>query len=125
MTADVDSVSAFIRELASPSPAPGGGGAAAVTASLASALASMAAGLTSRNKKYASLREELESLSSECESLSRFQLECIDRDAEGFLPLPVQSSGVFDRYPLVDKTFQIFTLCIVHLFFEDFRIIIY
>ena len=87
MTADVDSVSAFIRKLASPSPAPGGGGAAAVAASLASALASMAAGLTSRNKKYASLREELESLSSKCESLSRFQLECIDRDAEGFLPL--------------------------------------
>ena len=87
MTSDEQTVSSFVRDLASPSPAPGVGGAAAVAASLGSALAAMAAALTSRNKNYASLQEELEGLSSECEMLSRCQLECIDRDAEGFLPL--------------------------------------
>ena len=87
MISDELTVSSFIRELASPSPAPGGGGAAAVAVSLASALGSMAAGLTSQNRKYTSFRNETEKLSSEFEILSHSLLECIDRDAEGFLPL--------------------------------------
>lgn len=87
MISDEKTVSSFIRELASPSPAPGGGAAAAVAISLASALGSMAAGLTSQNRNYVLLRDETERLCSECETLSRSLLECIDRDAEGFLPL--------------------------------------
>ena len=87
MTAEERTVSAFTRDLASTSPAPGGGGAAALAGALAAALVSMAAGISSTGKKHAVYREELEALADRTEELSRSMLACIDRDAEAFLPL--------------------------------------
>ena len=81
------SVSEFTRDLASASPAPGGGGAAAISAAMAAALTAMASGLTAENRRFAQLKEELSSLSDRCRTLSRQMLLGIDRDAEAFLPL--------------------------------------
>lgn len=81
----------FIDELGSSSPAPGGGSAAALSASLSSALTSMVFNLTIDKKvfneyddeKKLTIKEQLKSVSN-----LKFEfLEEMDRDSEAFLTL--------------------------------------
>jgi formiminotetrahydrofolate cyclodeaminase len=84
-------IKAFADELASSSPAPGGGSAAALAASLGSALGSMVFNLTVGKKVYNEYDEEkkeqiLNSLKETNSSKDEF-LSLMERDAEEFLQL--------------------------------------
>lgn len=88
---------AFIEELASVSPVPGGGGASAYVGALASALASMVGNLTVGKKKYADVEAEaLESLNRLSDIRGRL-LQLIEDDAQAFLPLS-------EAYKMPDNT---------------------
>lgn len=81
----------FVEELASNSPAPGGGSAAALSASLSSALCSMVFNLTIGKKAYNNLEEDKKKLIDEglkeTASLKDEFLEVIDKDSDEFLEL--------------------------------------
>lgn len=77
----------FVEALASSSPAPGGGGAAALTAALGTALGSMVGSLTVGKKKYAEVEEEIKGLMARCDALQTQLLDQVPADAAGFLPL--------------------------------------
>ena len=77
----------FLDELASSSPTPGGGGASAYGAALASALTSMVASLTVGKKKYAEVEQEMQQLLQDLEHERATLLELVDADAQAFKPL--------------------------------------
>ena len=77
----------FVTVLSSKEPAPGGGGAAALTAALGTALGHMVGALTVGKKKYADVEAEIQTLMAECEALQTELLDQVPADAEGFLPL--------------------------------------
>lgn len=81
----------FVDELGSASPAPGGGSAAALSASLSSALTAMVFNLTVGKKVYYEYDEEkkavIEAQLSKVSELRFEFLNDIDRDAEAFLSL--------------------------------------
>lgn len=81
----------FVEELASNSPAPGGGSAAALSASLSSALCSMVFNLSIGKKSYNNLEEDKKQLIQdgliETAALKNEFLETIDKDADEFLEL--------------------------------------
>ncbi len=84
-------VKAFVEELASNSPAPGGGSAAALSASLGSALGSMVFNLTVGKKAYNEYDEEkkvliIKALEETDSSKDQF-LNMMEQDAEEFLEL--------------------------------------
>ena len=78
---------AFLDELASKAPTPGGGGASAYVGAVAAALASMVGNLTVGTTSYAdvcsSVKEHLDTL----EGLRRQLLDLIEEDARAFGPL--------------------------------------
>ena len=76
----------FTAMLASASPAPGGGGAAALTAALGAALGSMVGALTAGKKSYAPV-EEIKAAMTALEALRLQLLDMVQKDAEGFEPL--------------------------------------
>ena len=77
-------IRAFIDELASDSPAPGGGSVAALCASLGAALVSMVANLTIGKEKYMDSWQVMEDTVGKSESL-RFKLvDLMNRDTESF-----------------------------------------
>ncbi|MDP4143949.1 MAG: cyclodeaminase/cyclohydrolase family protein [Bacillota bacterium] len=81
----------FIKDLSSEAPAPGGGGAAAMTAALSSALSSMVFNLTVGKKCYNAYDEHTKqevdkALESSLESTDEF-LNYMDKDAKAFLEL--------------------------------------
>ncbi|MFA9398773.1 MAG: cyclodeaminase/cyclohydrolase family protein [Clostridiaceae bacterium] len=81
----------FIEELSSKASTPGGGGAAALCASLASSLTCMVFNLTVGKKKFEELDESIKNsikngLMNQDENKSNF-LEDIDKDAEAFIKL--------------------------------------
>ena len=78
---------AFTGLLASASPAPGGGGAAALTAALGTALGSMVGALTAGKKSYAPVEEEIKAAMTALEALRLQLLDMVQKDAEGFEPL--------------------------------------
>ncbi|MCM8711291.1 cyclodeaminase/cyclohydrolase family protein [Clostridium sp. SYSU_GA19001] len=82
------SIKTFMEELASSSPTPGGGGAAALTAALASALGSMVFNLTVGKKVYDDYNDELKTeILSSLETLNSYTDEFInlmEKDAEAF-----------------------------------------
>ena len=78
------SVSKFIEELASDSPAPGGGSVAALCGALGAALAGMVAGLTLGREKYASAEEAMKSCASRAEKLTDRFMELMETDTESF-----------------------------------------
>jgi formiminotetrahydrofolate cyclodeaminase len=84
-------VKAFVEELASNSPAPGGGSAAALSAALGSALGSMVFNLTVGKKAYNEYDEEKKRLilaALEVTNLNKDQfLNMMEEDAEEFLEL--------------------------------------
>ena len=81
------SCNAFMEQLASSSPVPGGGGASALAGAIGMALGNMVGSLTVGKKKYADVEEEIISLNEEAAKLRIDLLEAIDKDAQAFEPL--------------------------------------
>ncbi len=75
---------AFLDEVASSSPAPGGGSVAALSGALGSALTSMVCNLTIGKKKYADVESELKKVLSQAEHLRKQFTELVDRDTHAF-----------------------------------------
>ena len=73
------SVPAFLDQLASSSPAPGGGGAAAVSGAMGAALVSMVCNLTIGRQRYAQVEDELREILDRAESL-RAELQQLAED---------------------------------------------
>jgi formiminotetrahydrofolate cyclodeaminase len=78
------SFDAFIRELASESPAPGGGSAAAMTGAMAAALCGMVARLTAGKEKYREAWAAMEDMKREADTLAIRLLDLADDDTEAF-----------------------------------------
>jgi formiminotetrahydrofolate cyclodeaminase len=74
----------FLNETASKSPAPGGGSVSALAASLGSALTSMVCRLTIGKKKYADVQGEMESCLRKSEELRAQCAALIDEDTAAF-----------------------------------------
>jgi methenyltetrahydrofolate cyclohydrolase len=74
------SISAFLEELASKAPTPGGGSAAAFMGAVGAGLASMVCNLTIGNEKYRDAEERLRELLSQTEELRRDLMELMERD---------------------------------------------
>ena len=77
-------VSAFLDELASSSPAPGGGSVAALSGALGAALTTMVCNLTIGKKKYAEVEGDMKKIKVEAEKLRATFTELIDRDTQAF-----------------------------------------
>ncbi len=77
-------VSEFVRELASVSPAPGGGSVAALCAGLSAALCAMVARLTHGKEKYRSGWEAMETLIQQADPLSACFVALMDADTEAY-----------------------------------------
>ena len=75
---------AFLDELASESPTPGGGSAAAFTAAQAAALAAMVARVTIGKKKYADVEAEMRQVEGQAEALRKKLTQAISEDAKAF-----------------------------------------
>lgn len=78
---------AWLSELSSSSPAPGGGGASALVGAVASSLGSMVANLTSGKKKYAEYQQDIERILEQTADLTNRLHGLIAADAEAFVPL--------------------------------------
>lgn len=78
---------AFIDDLASASPTPGGGGAAAYVGALAAACASMVGELTVGHPKYADAEAEVQGSLVRLAALRAKLLQLVEDDAEAFMPL--------------------------------------
>ncbi len=77
-------VSAFLDELASSSPAPGGGSVAALSGALGAALTTMVCNLTIGKKKYAEVEADLKKVRTEAEKLRATFTRLIDEDTLAF-----------------------------------------
>lgn len=81
------SLTDFVEILSSKAPAPGGGGAAALTAAQGCALSAMVCNLTIGKKKYAEFEEDLKRILDSSVSLQRRFLDMIEEDKINFTPL--------------------------------------
>jgi len=77
-------LNAFLDELASSSPAPGGGSVAALSGALGAALISMVCNLTLGKKKYADVEGDLKRVLEQSEQLRDQFTALIDRDTQAF-----------------------------------------
>ena len=77
-------VTQFLDELASNSPAPGGGSVAALAGAAGAALASMVCNLTIGKKKYAEVQDEMKAVLEQTELLRKELTQLIDKDTEAF-----------------------------------------
>lgn len=77
-------LSQFLDELASSSPAPGGGSVAALAGAAGAALASMVCNLTIGKKKYAEVEDELKAVLEQTEILRKELTQLVDKDTESF-----------------------------------------
>ena len=75
---------AFLDELASSSPAPGGGSVAALAGALGAALTSMVCNLTIGKKKYAGVEDEMKKILAQAEDLRAKFTVLADKDTEAF-----------------------------------------
>lgn len=80
-------VEAFLEELSSKQPVPGGGGASALAGAMGNALGQMVANLTVGKKKYGDVEEEIKGLLRKLEKLQGEFVALADKDAEVFAPL--------------------------------------
>lgn len=81
------SIDAFMQELSSKAPIPGGGGASALVGALCAALTHMVASLTVGKPKYAAVEAEMNEVLKQSESLTNRFLSLMDEDASAFEPL--------------------------------------
>ena len=92
-------VTGFVDELSSGSPAPGGGSVAALCGSLSTGLSSMIAALTFTKKGMEDVREAMEDLGRRAQNLKDWFLHAVDRDTDAFnqvlaaLRLPKQTES--------------------------------
>ena len=77
-------VSAFMAETASSSPAPGGGSIAALGAASAAALIAMVAHLTVGKEAYASVQDEMADIAAKATAMKDRFVEFIDEDTAAF-----------------------------------------
>jgi glutamate formiminotransferase/formiminotetrahydrofolate cyclodeaminase len=77
-------VSSFLDELASSSPAPGGGSVAALSGALGAALMSMACNLTIGKKKYAGVEGDMKRILKQSEELRAQFTRLVDKDTDAF-----------------------------------------
>ncbi|MBI2967837.1 MAG: glutamate formimidoyltransferase [Bacteroidetes bacterium] len=77
-------VSDFIDEVSSESPAPGGGSAAALLGSLAAALAAMVANLSSQKRGWENRWEEFSGWAEKAQGIKSELLKLVDEDARAF-----------------------------------------
>ena len=77
-------INEFLVELASPSPAPSGGSAAALSGALGAALVAMVCRLTIGKKNYEAVSAELEAIIPRAEDKRRILLQLIDADAAAY-----------------------------------------
>jgi formiminotetrahydrofolate cyclodeaminase len=77
-------LAAFLDELASSSPAPGGGSVAALAGALGTALTSMVCNLTIGKKKYAAVEEEMKKILVQAEEMRALFTALIDKDTDAF-----------------------------------------
>ncbi|HXG01759.1 MAG TPA: cyclodeaminase/cyclohydrolase family protein [Bacteroidota bacterium] len=77
-------LSGFLDEIASSSPAPGGGSVAALAGALGAALTSMVCNLTIGKKKYAGVEEEMRRILKQSEELRTQFTALMDRDTDAF-----------------------------------------
>lgn len=77
-------VTSFLDELASSSPAPGGGSVAALSGALGAALTSMVCNLTIGKKKYADVEVEMKKILFQSEALRKQFTELVDKDTVAF-----------------------------------------
>jgi formiminotetrahydrofolate cyclodeaminase len=77
-------LTAFLDELASNAPAPGGGSVAALSGALGSALTSMVCRLTAGKKKYAAVEGEMQSVLAMSEQLRGTFARLVDADTDAF-----------------------------------------
>ncbi len=75
---------AFINQLESSEPVPGGGSVAALSSSLASALAAMVANLTVGKKNYESVSDEMAEVAVRMSAHKQIFVDLIDKDANSF-----------------------------------------
>lgn len=80
-------IDAFLQQLSSKAPIPGGGGASALVGALSASLAHMVAALTVGKPKYAAVETEMNELLKTAETLTNRFLALMDEDAEAFEPL--------------------------------------
>jgi methenyltetrahydrofolate cyclohydrolase len=78
------SVTDFLDEIASNSPAPGGGSVSALAASLGAALSSMVCRLTIGKKNYSDVQQELDQVLKQTEMMRTQFLAMIEEDTEAF-----------------------------------------
>ena len=78
---------AFVSELASKAPVPGGGGASALVGAVGTALGNMVGSLTAGKKKYADVEADIEELMEQAAALQKQLLALAEEDAEVFEPL--------------------------------------
>lgn len=78
------SVKAFLDELASKSPAPGGGSASALSGAIGASLVSMVASLTASKEKFRDREPMLREMLQQSERIRESLLAFVDRDAEAF-----------------------------------------
>jgi formiminotetrahydrofolate cyclodeaminase len=91
------SVTSFLDELASNSPAPGGGSVAALSGALGSALTSMVCRLTIGKKKYAGVETEMKAVLESSEKLRALFVRLVDDDTDAF-------NKVMEAYSLPKET---------------------
>ena len=77
-------LAAFLDELASSSPAPGGGSVAALAGALGSALTAMVCNLTIGKKKYAAVEGEMKKILAQAEKMRGLFTALIDEDTRAF-----------------------------------------
>ena len=75
---------AFLEEVASPSPTPGGGSVAALSGALAAALASMACQVTVGKEEYTEAEKEMKAALEQARGLQRDLFAFIEEDAQAF-----------------------------------------
>ena len=80
-------IDAFLYELSSKAPVPGGGGASAMVGALSAALTHMVGALTVGKPKYALVESEMNDLLARSEALREQFLKLMDEDAAAFEPL--------------------------------------
>lgn len=79
------SVTAFLDELASAAPAPGGGSVAALGGALGASLVSMVCNLTIGRKKYADVESEMQRMLQRAEALRGELTGLLEADVEAFM----------------------------------------
>jgi formiminotetrahydrofolate cyclodeaminase len=90
-------INAFLDELASSSPAPGGGSVAALAGALGAGLVSMVCALTIGKKKYADVEGEMKKIQMQSEALRGQFTVLVDRDTDAF-------NKVMETYALPKET---------------------